>query len=265
MACRPFLVIRAAVLRVAWRPTGWPVMDCMAPTRHGRRRGIGAAAVSARAARRSGRRRRWSAWLVCARTGHPRRRRDLRRQAAAARTARTVHRARRRLPRARALRSRAPRAAARGTCSSALPLRVRRRQHRHRENTGTGHPRAAPSQARHETSHPQVTTRERDGIRDRPPPGAPHATSTGVNARALTTTGRGVCGDQTSGRRATEPARRGGRGRTAVEMTKRVVGDVAGAPVSNAKRPPGRARRRSVKAQPARRSGGQAQGAGVAM
>src|SRR3954469_2554918 len=36
----------------------------------------------------------------------------------------------------------------------------------------------------------------------------------------------------------------------AVEMTKRVVEDIAGVPVANAKRPPGRGRRRSIKTQP---------------
>jgi hypothetical protein len=42
MACRPHLVIRAAVLRVAWRPTGWPVMDAW------RRRDTDGGAASAR-------------------------------------------------------------------------------------------------------------------------------------------------------------------------------------------------------------------------
>jgi len=184
--------------------------------------------------------------------------------AAAARMARTVRRARHRLPLAPAPGARAPRAAARGPCPSTLVLRVRRRQHRHRGEHGHRPP-PAPSRARHGTSHPQVTPRERDGIRDRPPPGASYATSTGVKARASTTTGSGVRSDQTSGPQGdrtgqTGRARANGGGDDDVRRRRhcRSTGlerkTTAWASVTTKRQ-----------TQPARRSGGQAQGAGVAM
>src|SRR4051794_5733783 len=102
MACRPLLVIRAAVLRVAWRPTVWPVMGAWRPTRHGRRRGSGAATGVSPGCYTIGS----SAALVrlagLRSNRPPPETARLAPSGAAARTARTVRRARHRLPRARA-------------------------------------------------------------------------------------------------------------------------------------------------------------------